>query len=191
MQEKIRAVNGHATKDLRPGLEKLIYADPALEAPETIRVESVAFEDNEPIPPLFTVDGERESPPLRWRGVPDGAAAIVLLVEDADSPTPAPLIHAVAVKEPGLDDDLIPGALTDENAAIEGLLLGRNSFHKAEWSPPDPPPGNGPHRYVFEVYAIDRRPEIDGAPGKQEILEILRGHVLAKGLLIGTYERIA
>ncbi len=27
--------------------------------------------------------------------------------------------------------------------------------------------------------------------GKQQILEILRGHVLAKGLLIGTYERIA
>ena len=191
MPEKTPAANGHAPKSARHGLEKLIYADPALEAPETIRVESVAFDDNEPIPPLFTADGEGESPPLRWRGAPDGAAAIVLVVEDADSPTSAPLIYVLAIKFGGHDDDLIPGALTHESAAAEVLALGRNSFDKAEWSPPDPPRGDGPHRYIFEIYAIDHRPEFEGTPGKREILDILRGHVLAKGCLTGTYERIA
>jgi Raf kinase inhibitor-like YbhB/YbcL family protein len=175
----------------REGLDRLVFADAALDAPETIRVESVAFDDNQPIPPLFTADGEKESPPLRWRGVPDATAAIVLVVEDADSATAAPLIHALAIKLGGHDDDLIPGALAGESAAVEGLALGLNYFDKAEWAPPAPPPGEGPHRYVFQVYAIDHRPEIEGTPGKTEILEMLRGHVLAKGCLTGTYERVA
>ncbi len=108
----MRAVNGHATKDLRPGLEKLVYADAALEAPETIRVESVAFEDNEPIPPLFTVDGERDlsaAALARRAGWSGGHSAACR--KDPDSSTPTPLIHAAAVKEPGLDDDLIPRRL--------------------------------------------------------------------------------
>lgn len=192
MLGKIPASRGDALTDVRPGLEKLVYADAALDVPETIKVESVAFENNDPIPPLFTADGEKDSPPLRWRHVPDGAAAVVLVVEDADSATPTPLIHALAVKTPGRDDDLIPGALSDEKAADdEGLCLGRNSFMHARWLPPDPPPGHGPHRYVFQVYAVDSLPDISGHPGKQDLLDILRGHTLAKGCVIGIYERSA
>jgi len=192
MLGKIPALVGGVPKDVRPGLERLIYADAALDVPETIKVESVAFENNEPIPPIFTADGEKESPPLRWRHVPDGAAAIVLVVEDADSPTSAPLVHALAIKAPGRDDDLIPGALSREKAADEeGLCLGRNSFMRATWLPPDPPPGHGPHRYVFQVYAVDRLPELSGHPGKQDLLDILRGHTLAKGSVTGIYERSA
>lgn len=192
MPDKIPASDDGASASNRPGLEKLVYADAALGVPETIKVESVAFEDNQPIPPIFTADGEKDSPPLRWRHVPDGAAAIVLVVEDADSPTPAPLIHALAIKSPGRDDDLIPGALSREEAADEeGLCLGRNSFMRASWLPPDPPPGHGPHRYVFQIYAVDRLPEISGHPGKQDLLDILRGHTLAKGCVTGIYERPA
>ncbi|MGO9672687.1 MAG: YbhB/YbcL family Raf kinase inhibitor-like protein [Methylocella sp.] len=175
----------------RPWLDRLIYSDAALNIPEIIRVESVAFEDGEPIPGLFAADGERDSPPLRWRGVPDGAGAVVLVVEDADSPTPAPFIHALAIKAPGRDDDLIPGALTREAAATEGLLLGLNSLDEASWTPPDPPPGHGPHRYVFQIFAIDLLPEFDSAPDKQAILGVLRDHGLAKGCVSGIYERAA
>ena len=101
-------------------------------------------------------------------------------------------MHALAVKTPGRDDDLIPGALSRERAADEeGLRLGRNSFMRASWLPPDPPPGHGPHRYVFQIYAVDRLPDIRDHPGKQEILEILRGHTLAKGCVTGIYERPA
>jgi len=181
----------HIHEAVRPWLAGLIYSDSALNVPEIIRVESVAFEEQEAIPPLFTADGEGESPPLRWRGVPDGAAAIVLVVEDGDSPTPEPFIHALAVKTPGIDDDLIPGALKQENAASEGLFLGLNSRNLASWTPPAPPLGFGPHRYVFQVYAIDRLPEFDAPPGKRQILELLRGHALAKGCVTATYERSA
>jgi Raf kinase inhibitor-like YbhB/YbcL family protein len=192
MLEKMPSFVGHSLRNIRPGLEKLTYAREATEAPQAIRVESVAFDDQHPIPPLFTADGESDSPPLRWRGVPDGARAIVLIVEDADSPTPEPLVHALAWKEPGRDDDLIPGALTGKSAAAEGLRLGRNSLLGAGWLPPDPPPGHGPHRYVFEIFAVDADPpHSEDLPGRTEIVEAMRGHVLAKGCLIGVYERAA
>ncbi len=123
--------------------------------------------------------------------MPDGAAAIVLVVEDGDSPTPEPFIHALAVKTPGVDDDLIPGALRQESAATEGLLLGLNSRKQASWTPPAPTPGYGPHRYVFQIFAIDLQPEFEAPPGKAEILKILRGHTLAKGCVTGVYERSA
>ncbi len=183
---------GHAHNGARPWLERLIYADAGVAAPEIIRVESVAFDDNEPIPPLFTADGEGESPPLRWRGVPDGAAAIILIVEDPDSPTDEPFIHALAVKASGMDDDLIPGALARPGAASEeGMLLGLNSRKEAGWTPPAPPAGHGPHRYVFQVFAVDERPEFDTPPGRTEILAALRGHTLAKGCVTGVFERAA
>ena len=123
--------------------------------------------------------------------MPDGAGAIVLVVEDSDSPTAEPFVHALAIKAPGQDDDLIPGALRREPAATEGLQLGLNSLNEASWAPPAPPPGDRPHRYVFQIFAIDWRPEFDAAPDKGQILGVLRGHALAKGCVSGFYERVA
>jgi Raf kinase inhibitor-like YbhB/YbcL family protein len=182
----------HLHEAARPWLDRLIYSHSDLNVPEIIRVESVAFDDCAAIPPLFTADGEGDSPPLRWRGVPDGAAAIVLVVEDPDSPSVAPFIHALAVKTPGQDDDLIPGALAREGAAkAEGLLFGINSRSRASWTPPDPPPGDGPHRYVFQVFAIDSVPTFGAPPDKHQIIDVLRAHALAKGCVTGIYERPA
>ncbi|WP_395664735.1 YbhB/YbcL family Raf kinase inhibitor-like protein [Methylocella sp.] len=175
----------------QPWLDALIYAEAGAEIPETIRVESVAFEDGEPIPPLFSAAGEGESPPLRWRGVPDAAAAIVLIVEDADSLADEPFLHALVVKTPAIDDDLIPGALRRENDLTEGLVFGCNSKGEQAWTPPDPPEGGGPHRYVFQVFAVDRRPELDGGLVRAAILPFLRAHGLAKGCVTGIFERLA
>ncbi|PNG24590.1 YbhB/YbcL family Raf kinase inhibitor-like protein [Methylocella silvestris] len=195
MLGKQPAGHGHlranGAEESAPWLDALIYAEAGPDIPETIRVASVAFEDGEAIPPLFSALGEGESPPLRWRGVPDGAASIVLVVEDADSKTPEPFLHAIAVKTPGMDDDLIPGALCPENAFTEGLLLGVNSRGATSWTPPDPPPGHGAHRYVFQVYAVDRRPDFDAPPGRAEIIRFLQSRAIAKGRLTGIFERSA
>ncbi len=63
----------------------------------TIEVASLAFADHAPIPARYTADGDGLSPPLAWRALPPEASAVVLLVEDADSPTPNPLVHAIVV----------------------------------------------------------------------------------------------
>jgi phosphatidylethanolamine-binding protein (PEBP) family uncharacterized protein len=42
---------------------------------------------------------------------------------------------------------------------------------------------------VFQVFAVDRQLELATGAGRRELLEALRGHVLAKGHVLGTYER--
>jgi phosphatidylethanolamine-binding protein (PEBP) family uncharacterized protein len=74
----------------------------------------------------------------------------------------------------------------------EGALPSKRTGSKdlvATWLPPDPPPGHGAHRYVFQVFALDIVPRFEARPGRTELLNKIRGHVIAKGMLIGTYER--
>jgi phosphatidylethanolamine-binding protein (PEBP) family uncharacterized protein len=75
----------------------------------SIEVSSAAFGHNEPIPVQYTADGEGLSPPLKWRGVPINAEAVIVLVEDADSPTLRPLVHAIIWDLPGSDASLPEG----------------------------------------------------------------------------------
>ena len=54
---------------------------------------------------------------------------------------------------------------------------------------PSPPPGHGPHRYAFQVFALDGQPQFRVTPGRGALMRALAGHVLAFGQVIGTYER--
>ena len=60
---------------------------------------------------------------------------------------------------------------------------------KADWLPPDPPPGHGLHRYVFQIFALSRRHDFSESPGRGEVIKAARSHGIAKGVLIGTYKR--
>jgi hypothetical protein len=192
MLEKTPRTLGRAAQHLRAGAEDLAIADTELTGVNaSIEVRSAAFGYNEPIPAQYTADGEGLSPPLDWHGVPMNAEAVVVLIEDADSPTPRPLVHAIVWDLPGSDASLPEGALPSRRAGADPTAehLGRNSALSASWLPPDPPTGHGAHRYVFQVFAIDMVPRFESHPGRAELLDKIKGHVIAKGLLIGTYER--
>ena len=188
MLERLPTPVGQALRGVRPGLEKLLFNDPHIGHAATLPVHSRAFDDGAPLPQRYTADGEGLSPPVQWHHVPAGARSIVLVVEDADSPTPKPLVHAIVWNLPGEDGVLGEGVLNAMHAT-GSQDLGRNSLLQHAWLPPDPPPGHGPHRYAFEVFALDCVPAHGEAPGRGGLLELLRGHVLASGLLLGTYER--
>ncbi|MBS7457963.1 YbhB/YbcL family Raf kinase inhibitor-like protein [Coralloluteibacterium stylophorae] len=187
MLEKLPEALGHALREVRPGLDRLVIHGDALgEGVRPLLVTSLAIDDGRPMPLRFTADGDGRSPPVQWNGVPDGAASVVVLIEDADSPTPQPLVHAIAWNLPGADGMLDEGAL--DAARDDAPELGRNSYLRHAYLPPDPPPGHGAHRYAIQVFALDHVPDDPGA-GRGALVEALRGHVLACGLLIGTHER--
>jgi hypothetical protein len=114
---------------------------------------------------------------------------VVLIVEDADSPTPIPLLHLIAWGLPAGPAAIPEGALPSKGRPGRVETVGKNSFGKREYLPPDPPPGHGHHRYVFQVFAVDRRLDLRHDTDKHAILRALHGHVLARGRLVGLYGR--
>jgi hypothetical protein len=191
MLEKLPEAIGHALHGMRAGMDKIVFNTLGMrQGMASIALGSVAFVDHGPIPARYTADGEGLSPPLQWTGIPPGALSLVLVVEDADSPTPNPLVHAIVVGLPPGDGKLEEAAiLSRESEGEAGLHVGRNSGLQAAWMPPDPPPGHGAHRYAFQLFALDSVPEFSGTPGRDEVFDALQAHALASGLLIGTCER--
>ncbi len=146
--------------------------------------------DGARLPRRFTADGEGVSPPLTWGAVPAGTAGIALLVEDADAPTPQPLVHAVLWGIPADAVRLAEGAILAGAPGGSKGDVGRNSFLKEGWLPPDPPAGHGEHRYCFQLFALGAGAGDPGnSPGRSALVEAMRGHVVAAGLLVGRYGR--
>ncbi len=190
MLEKLPDIIGHALRDIRAGMDQIAFNNSGLRSGMgSLQVGSLAFADHAPIPARYTADGEGVSPPLQWSGVPANAASLVLIVEDADAPTPHPLVHAIAVDLPAQDGSLPEGAITGSGDQADRVHEGRNSSLQAGWLPPDPPPGHGQHRYAFQLFALGAGAAFEGTPGRDEVIAAVRERGLASGCLIGTYER--
>jgi phosphatidylethanolamine-binding protein (PEBP) family uncharacterized protein len=52
-----------------------------------------------------------------------------------------------------------------------------------------PCPPNGMHKYNFKVYALDVIIDLPKTADKKALLTAIGGHVLSKGVLIGSYYR--
>ncbi|MBN9327064.1 MAG: hypothetical protein BGO38_01225 [Cellulomonas sp. 73-145] len=46
----------------------------------------------------------------------------------------------------------------------------------------------GPHRYVFQLFALDQRVELPDAYTLDDALKAVAGHVIARARLDGSYE---
>jgi phosphatidylethanolamine-binding protein (PEBP) family uncharacterized protein len=121
MLEKLPESVGHALINQRAGMEHVVYNLLQRERSSTrLSVSSTAFVFNGALPTRYTADGLGASPPLDWDAVPAGAGSIAILVEDADSPTPHPLVHAIVVDIDPEIRTLDEGALASPQARGHG-----------------------------------------------------------------------
>jgi Raf kinase inhibitor-like YbhB/YbcL family protein len=140
--------------------------------------ESVA--DGEPIPERHTCSGDGASPPLAWSGVPEGAQAMGLIVHDPDAPS-GDFVHWLAWNLDPADGGI------EENTPAPAE--GTNGFGQPGYAGPCPPPGGGPHRYPFRLYALDADLDLEPGASREEFEAAIEGHVLAEAELMGTFER--
>jgi hypothetical protein len=152
------------------------------EAPKPgFKVSGPAFENNGPIPAKFTCDGTNINPPLKIENIPREAKSLALVFDDTDAPRGS-YVHWIlwnidpAVKE------------IRENSVPEGAIQGTNDFKKQNYGGPCPP--TRAHRYVFKVYALDLRLNLDSGTTKAALEKAMEGHVIARAQLTGTYKRI-
>jgi hypothetical protein len=145
---------------------------------------SPAFSEGETIPQRHTGDGEDQSPALRWTGAPSGTRSFALIVHDPDAPK-GDFTHWVLVDIPARTEEIPEGAA----ATVVGVP-GTNDFSKIGYGGPSPPPGHGPHRYYFSLYALDQeRTGLSRGARRAEAEAAIQGHILGQAQLMGRYER--
>jgi Raf kinase inhibitor-like YbhB/YbcL family protein len=152
-----------------------------------MKVTSTAFADGKSIPARFTCEGADVSPELSWRGVPEEAESLALIVEDPDAPDPkAPKTiwtHWVLYDLPTSTIGLAEGVDT----LPEGTREGKNDWKQTGYRGPCPPIGR--HRYFFKLFALDTRLGDLEEPTRSQLLQAMTDHVLATGTLVGTYQK--
>jgi len=152
----------------------------------TLEVLSPAFKHKSNIPVKYTCDGENISPPIRWSGAPEGTKSFALICDDPDAPM-GTFVHWVIFNIPADSTELeeaLPGVKKLKSTAIQG----KNNFGKIGYLGPCPPKGK-PHRYFFKLYALDTKLDLKAGIDKKTLLKTMKGHILAKGELMGYYKR--
>ncbi len=152
-----------------------------------LEIFSRVFAHEGPIPTKYTCEGEDVSPPLSWKGVPEDAESLALIVDDPDAPDPAnpkmTWVHWVLYDIPTSSEGL------DENARTlpGGTKAGLNDWKRTDYGGPCPPVGR--HRYFFKLYALDIRLSQLKSPTKAELEKAMQGHILDQARMIGTYQK--
>lgn len=153
----------------------------------SMALRSPAFGQGQRIPLRHSAYGDDVSPPLAWEPVA-GARSYALVMEDPDADRPAAYVHWVAWNIPATVTSLPEALPTDAQPATpEGMRQGLNDRGTAGYFGPRPPAGTGVHHYHLQLFALDAALDIDPASGRRELLEAMRGHVIARARLVGTY----
>ena len=150
-----------------------------------LKITSTAFRHMGEIPSRFTCEGADISPPLSWTAGPDGTRSYVLIMDDPDAPA-GTWDHWLIYR---VEATVLPEATSAKDKPSQAVREGVNSWGKACYGGPCPPPPTGRHRYFFKVYALDTTLAFTGPPRKKELLTAMQGHILATGELMGTYDR--
>jgi phosphatidylethanolamine-binding protein (PEBP) family uncharacterized protein len=174
---------------------RLAWNSPNLACEQTLALSSPDFEHQGTIPAAHAsarAGGEDRSPALTWSpAAPQETAQLLLVIEDPDAPTSMPFIHCVALLGTSVTS-LARGALDAASPSVGVRLLrtGRGRGYLG----PEPPKSHGPHRYVFQLFALAM--PLTAGPGDAALdsakpREVLAaaGAVLARGRLDGFYGR--
>jgi len=143
-----------------------------------VQLTSSAFEQNGSIPAKYTCDGAGVNPPLQITGVPPGSRELALIVYDPDVPksikADGRYSHWVLWK-------LAPGTSTIEEHRSGGISEGG----QAGYIPPCPP--NGEHRYIFQLFALDKSLGDAKIFLEQDLRRAMQGHIVEQTELVGRY----
>jgi hypothetical protein len=166
--------------------------DVLAQAPRTFIVESPTMSTGQMMPRDYSPDGRNVSPPLAWRGLPEGTRQLAVICQDHGAGNPPPWVHWIIYNIPATTTGLPEGIPFDSGdpmpAGLQGATQGGNGWGLSMYRGPAPP-GGTVHHYDFAVLALDV--ELDLPPGltRSELLEAIDGHVIGQGNMVPIYRR--
>lgn len=124
------------------------------------------------------------SPHLKWSGAPEGTKSYAVTCYDPDAPTGSGFWHWTVANIPAGVTELPTGG-----PMPAGAVEGRTDYGETGFGGAAPPPGHGPHRYIFTVFAVDTE-TLDVTPDNSGAVFgfNLHFHTLAKASITATYE---
>lgn len=152
----------------------------------SLRLTSPAFAAGQSIPIDHTCEGSDVSPPLHWSGAPPGTKSFALICDDPDAPG-CTWVHWLLYNIPGTTGKLrehMPASETLPDGAQQGI----SDFGRCGYGGPCPPPGR-PHRYFFNLYALDTLIALRPRASKAAVEKAMQGHILGETSLLGYYQR--
>lgn len=151
-----------------------------------LEIRSTAFANATTIPKKYTADGSDWSPPLAWKNPPAGTKAFALVNDDPDAPA-GTWDHWIVYDLPATTLDLPEGVGRVAKLPV-GAKEGKNSWGRANYGGPSPPPGK-PHRYYFKLYALSAATELAAGATKTELEAAMQGKIMGVAQWLGTYGR--
>ena len=154
-------------------------------------VSSTAFKNNGRIPQKHTGFGEDVSPELIITDVPKEAVSFAIILDDLDVPLRNTFTHWIIWNI--LVTDVIPEGLPSGSvirepiSAYQGVAWGKHRYR----GPKQPFFIRKEHRYVFTVYALDCRLELSEQSRRKDLMDAMRGHIVAETRLIGKFSPLA
>lgn len=134
------------------------------------------FENNNGFPISATCDGKKVNPPLDIAQVPKAVKSLALVLRDPDAPVPGSFVHWILW-------NINPKTRRiKQNSVPPGSVEGNTTEGRPGYVAACPP--SGKHRYIFTLYALDKR--LDLAPGAVEadLMAAMDGHVAAQAELM-------
>jgi hypothetical protein len=154
-----------------------------------LHLSSESFQAGGPIPAAYSCKGENISPELHWTGVPEKTKTFALICDDPDAPGRI-WVHWVIFNIP-IEKEVFKSTFKllenfpKKEISDKGIRQGTNDFGKIGYDGPCPP--SGVHRYYFKLYALNQTLELKAGASKLQLLEAMKGHVLAETQLMGTF----
>ena len=147
-------------------------------------VTSNSFSDGGTLPDAQVQAKGNRSPHLSWDGAPEGTKSFAVTCFDPDAPTGSGFWHWTVANISADVTELAEGA-----AVPAGAVEGRTDFGEPGFGGAAPPPGHGPHRYIFTVFAVDMdKLDVTGDDSGAKYGFNLHFHTLAKASITAIYE---
>lgn len=146
-------------------------------------VESDAFPDGGIVPDKYAFRGGNVQPGFRISHAPPETRSFAVIFHDisvAIGGNPDDVLHWVVWNIPGDTREIPEGRLPA--GAVSGKGIRSNDYMG-----PGAPPGPRYHHYVFEFYALNSTLDLPPTASRTELLEAMKGKVVAKSAYVGRY----
>jgi len=148
---------------------------------DNLILESNAFKNEQEIPKKYGYKNNNINPPLNIKQIPQNTKSLVLIMDDPDAMNVVGKIwvHWILWNIESTTKEI------KENSIPTGAIEGKTDFGEIGYGGPAPP--DKEHKYIFKLYALDNKLNLNVGASKEQVEASMKNHIIAEAQLIGKF----